>query len=93
MSILRAALCVIRSDKKISTRALWNPYTIFRVRIADLSPKTTYYYKVDSMEAKGRGDGVFSPVKKFTTPQLSSDGCPAHGSNSQRRRIKWMIME
>src|SRR3981189_3488115 len=25
-------------------------YTIFRVRVDDLKPKTTYYYRVDSME-------------------------------------------
>jgi hypothetical protein len=39
------------------------------VRIEDLPPKTTYYYKVDSMDAKanGKNDGVISPVKKFTT--------------------------
>ena len=45
-------------------------YTVFRVRIDDLPPKTTYYYKVDSMDAKAnaRSDGVISPVKKFTTP-------------------------
>jgi phosphodiesterase/alkaline phosphatase D-like protein len=47
-----------------------HPYTVFRVRIEDLPPKTTFYYKVDSMDAKanGRSDGVVSPVKKFTTP-------------------------
>ena len=43
-------------------------YTVFRVRIDDLPAKTTFYYKVDSMEAKGGSDGVISPVKKFTTP-------------------------
>jgi phosphodiesterase/alkaline phosphatase D-like protein len=45
-------------------------YTVFRVRIEDLPPKTTFYYKVDSMDAKtnGKSDGVISPVKKFTTP-------------------------
>jgi phosphodiesterase/alkaline phosphatase D-like protein len=44
-------------------------YTVFRVRIEDLPPKTTFYYKVDSMDAKtnGKSDGVISPVKKFTT--------------------------
>src|SRR6267154_5265844 len=31
-------------------------YTIFRVRVDDLKPKTTYYYRVDSMEANGRSD-------------------------------------
>ena len=51
-----------------------NPYhssTVFRVNLYDLPPKTTYYYKVDSMESTGRSDGVKSPVKSFTT--LSSD--------------------
>jgi asparagine N-glycosylation enzyme membrane subunit Stt3 len=42
-------------------------YTIFRVRIDDLQPKTTYYYKVDSMGANGRSDGVISTVKNFMT--------------------------
>jgi hypothetical protein len=47
-----------------------HPYTVFRVRIEDLPSKTTYYYKVDSMDAKAnaRSDGVISPIKKFTTP-------------------------
>jgi hypothetical protein len=31
--------------------------TVFRVRIDGLKSKTTYYYKVDSMEANGTGDG------------------------------------
>ena len=44
-----------------------HPDTVFRVRINGLKPKTTYYYKVDSMEANGTSDGVKSPVKKFTT--------------------------
>ena len=43
-------------------------YTIFRVRVDDLKPKTTYYYKVDSMDEQGTSDGVISPVKTFTTP-------------------------
>jgi hypothetical protein len=40
------------------------------VRVEGLAPKTTYYYKVDSMDAKtdAKSDGVVSPVKKFTTP-------------------------
>jgi hypothetical protein len=42
-------------------------YTIFRVRVDGLAPRTTYYYTVDSMEANGRGDGVKSAVKQFTT--------------------------
>jgi len=41
--------------------------TVFRVRIEGLQPGTTYYYKVDSMEASGKGDGVTSQVKTFKT--------------------------
>jgi phosphodiesterase/alkaline phosphatase D-like protein len=43
-------------------------YTVFRVRMDGLKPRTTYYYTVDSMEANGKGDGVKSAVKHFTTP-------------------------
>jgi len=42
-------------------------HTVFRVRIEDLQPRTTYYYKVDSMDARGTSDGVASPLKTFTT--------------------------
>ncbi len=42
--------------------------TVFRVRLDNLKPRTTYYYTVDSMEANGKSDGVTSPVKNFTTP-------------------------
>ena len=48
-----------------------NPYhssTVFRVHLYDLPQKTTYYYKVDSMDANGKSDGVTSPVNTFTTP-------------------------
>jgi hypothetical protein len=42
------------------------------VHLYNLKPRTTYYYKVDSMESNGRYDGVKSAVKKFTT--LSAPG-------------------
>ncbi len=42
-------------------------YTVFRVRIEDLRPKTTYYYTVDSMEPNGKSDGVTSSISTFTT--------------------------
>jgi|SRR6476469_3346472 len=42
--------------------------TVFRVRLDDLEPQTTYYYTVDSMEATGKRDGVKSSVNHFTTP-------------------------
>ena len=44
-----------------------HPDTVFRVRIEGLQAGTTYYYKVDSMEANGKGDGVTSEVKTFKT--------------------------
>lgn len=44
-----------------------HPYTVFRVRMDDLKPRTKYYYKVDSMEANGKSDGVTSDMKQFTT--------------------------
>ena len=43
-------------------------YTVFRVRMGGLKPRTTYYYTVDSTEANGKGDEVKSAVKHFTTP-------------------------
>jgi hypothetical protein len=45
-----------------------HPYTLFRVRVDGLQPKTTYYYTVDSMQATGKSDGVKSPIRHFITP-------------------------
>jgi hypothetical protein len=48
-----------------------NPYhssTVFRVHLYNLKPRTTYYYRVDSMESNGKSDGVTSSVQNFTTP-------------------------
>lgn len=42
-------------------------YTVFRVRVDGLTPRTTYYYTVDSMSADGASDGVKSAVNHFTT--------------------------
>ena len=42
-------------------------YTVFRVRMDNLKPRTRYYYTVDSMQPNGRSDGVTSPVKTFMT--------------------------
>jgi|ERR1700675_1746831 phosphodiesterase/alkaline phosphatase D-like protein len=42
-------------------------YTVFRVRVDGLKPRTTYYYKVDSVDARSASDGVTSPVKTFMT--------------------------
>jgi hypothetical protein len=45
-----------------------HPSIVFRVRIDDLMPGTTYYYTVGSMESNGTDDGTKSTVKQFTTP-------------------------
>ena len=42
-------------------------YTVFRVRMDNLKPRTTYYYTVDSAESNGASDRIRSPVKSFTT--------------------------
>jgi phosphodiesterase/alkaline phosphatase D-like protein len=42
-------------------------YTVFRVRMEGLKPRTTYYYTVESEEANGRVDGVKSTIKHLTT--------------------------
>jgi len=43
-------------------------YTVFRVLVDGLKPRTTYYYTVDSIQANGTSDGVKSTVNHFTTP-------------------------
>src|SRR5579864_1811341 len=45
-----------------------HPSTVFRVRLDDLKPGTTYYYTVGSMEANGTNDGTKSAIQQFTTP-------------------------
>jgi hypothetical protein len=42
-------------------------YTVFRVRMENLKPRTTYYYTVAAMESNGQDDGLKSPVHQFTT--------------------------
>jgi phosphodiesterase/alkaline phosphatase D-like protein len=43
-------------------------YTVFRVRLNGLKPKTTYYYKVTSIESNGMSDGEESSINRFTAP-------------------------
>jgi hypothetical protein len=40
---------------------------VFRVRMNDLEPGTTYYYKVSSTQATGISDPATSAVSQFTT--------------------------
>src|SRR5438445_13099672 len=41
--------------------------TVFRDNLYALRAKTTFYYKVETVDSNGKSDGVVSPVKKFTT--------------------------
>jgi len=45
-----------------------HPETIFRARLYNLKPETTYYYTVRSMGYDGQSDGVEGPLSHFTTP-------------------------
>ena len=45
-----------------------HPETIFRVRLVELKPRTTYYYNVTSEDSAGQSDGVEGPISHFTTP-------------------------
>jgi phosphodiesterase/alkaline phosphatase D-like protein len=45
-----------------------HPDTVFRVRLEGLKPKTTYYYKVTSIESNGNSDGAESSLNRFTLP-------------------------
>jgi hypothetical protein len=40
---------------------------VFRVRMSDLEPDTTYYYRVSSTQADGTSDRVTSSVSQFNT--------------------------
>jgi Purple acid Phosphatase, N-terminal domain len=40
---------------------------VFRVRMNNLQPDTTYYYKVSSTQADGTSDPVTSSVRQFNT--------------------------
>jgi hypothetical protein len=63
-----------------------HPYTVFRVRMDGLAPRTTYYYSVDSMEANGRGDGVKSVIKQFRTSGPGERVAAAHPEPAPRPR-------
>jgi hypothetical protein len=45
---------------------------VFRVRVSNLKPGTTYYYKVSSEQAGGVSDPVTSAVNQFTTRPANS---------------------
>jgi hypothetical protein len=49
-----------------------HPATVFRVRMEELKPGTTYYYTVESEEANGRSDRVKSTVKHFIAGESQS---------------------
>jgi len=43
--------------------------TVFRVRLDNLRAQTTYYFRVESMQANGVGDRITSPLRYFSTPR------------------------
>jgi phosphodiesterase/alkaline phosphatase D-like protein len=45
---------------------------IFRVRVGDLQPGTTYYYRVFSEQATGISDPATSGVQQFTTRRANT---------------------
>jgi len=45
-----------------------NRDTVFRVRVPDLKPQTTYYYRVEATDSSGKNHGIESTLKQFTTP-------------------------
>jgi hypothetical protein len=59
-----------------------HPSTIFRVRMDNLKPRTTYYYTVGSMEANDTSEAVKSPVYHFTTAGTLQQ---AQGTAGRRR--------
>jgi hypothetical protein len=54
-----------------------HPTTIFRVRVENVKPGTTYYYTVSSMNADGTEDAVKSGVYHFTAPTGAENGSGA----------------
>ena len=57
-------------DQTAKNQIRLNPYhssTVFRVNLFNLSPRTTYYYTVESTDSSGKSDGVKSPTRAFTT--------------------------
>ena len=43
--------------------------TVFRVRLDNLKAQTTYYFRVESMQASGVGDRIASNLRHFSTPR------------------------
>jgi hypothetical protein len=65
-------------SKKAESVNRWNqnlPYMIHRVQVMKLTPRTTYYYTVESV----RGDGTPLGGKSDTINQFTTDRTPANG--------------
>ena len=45
-------------------------WTTFRVRLDDIEPQTTYYFRLVCEEGSGVSDGMWSTTYEFTTPSL-----------------------
>jgi hypothetical protein len=59
-----------RLDETATSPNRWNgglPYMIYRVQVNHLRPSTTYYYRVESVNALNVSEGPESGVHQFTT--------------------------
>jgi phosphodiesterase/alkaline phosphatase D-like protein len=56
-----------RTAKSPNRRNPALPSMIFRVQVNHLQPETTYYYRVESVDALDIAEGSESPVSRFTT--------------------------
>ncbi len=61
------AMSMSQVAKSPNRRNSSHPDMIFRVRVAGLKPKSTYYYSVESTSATGVTDAVSSAVRTFKT--------------------------
>jgi hypothetical protein len=60
--------------------------TVFRVRLGALKPKTTYYYKVTSIESNGKSDGEESALNRFTVPSPGEVAAASAPQTASQRR-------
>ncbi len=64
-----------------------------RVRIGNLQPGTTYYFRVDSGQGEGTGSDAMSPVGQFTTKGAASGGGAANGGGQSERITHAAVVE
>jgi hypothetical protein len=72
-SVVHFGLAPKKLNRKAESTNRWNqnlPYMIHRVSVLNLTPQTTYYYKVESVRGDGTPlGGESSTISQFTTRQ------------------------